>query len=203
MGTIVLYAMMIPNIWTLEVIDKREDKSWKDKRFVVVANHASFIDSLVTSILPLKKKFMIGRVFTKFPVFGWLCLSSGHVPVDKNDPNNLQNLENSGVYRAKINMEKDKSSFMIYPEGMRTLKPYELNKFKTGAFYLAGQTDVPILPITLHGTAEAMPVGGLVDFAHITIVIGEPFYVENVTESIEKVRSFILENLDLITTNKE
>ena len=192
-GSIALYSMIIPGFWKLNIIDLRKDKTWN--QCVIVSNHLSFIDSLVLAVaIPVKKKFMIGRVFTKIPVFGWFSLMSGHVPVDRNNPNNLQDLKNSGVYRAKQNM-RDGASFLIYPEGKRENVPYQLEEFKSGAFVLAKEMEVPLVPITLLGTERAMEKKALVNSATITVVIGEPHYVGDVEESINKVRNFISENV--------
>ena len=192
-GYLILYSMLIPNFWTLKIVDRRKDKSWNNKRYVVVANHLSFIDSLVTITLPLKKKFMIARIYTKIPIFGWLVKMAGFIPVDRHQPNNRSDPKNSGVLRAIKNMN-DGASFLIYPEGKRSLT-YQLDQFKSGAFVIAKETNVPILPITLKGTKEALDFGGKVGFSDITITIGEPFYVENIPDSIKKARDFIQSNL--------
>ena len=192
-ATIVLYAMIFPNFWSLKIIDLRRDKSWTNKRYIIVANHVSFIDSLVTCCIPLKKKYMIAEVFTKVPVFGWLSLSSGHVTVDRHKPNRMADRSKSGVLRAEKAMG-DGCSFLLYPEGMRTLDPYNLCEFKTGAFHLALTTGVEILPVTIQGTGEAMPLGGMVGLADIQMTIGEPFkvnHIDNIDSSVNRVRTFI------------
>ena len=192
-GSIALYSMILPGFWKLDIVDTRKDKTWE--QCVIVANHVSFVDSLVLAVaIPVKKKFMIGRVFTMIPFFGWFSKMSGHVPVDRNRPNKLQSKENSGVYRAKKNME-DGASFLIFPEGRRELVPYQLEEFKSGAFVLAKEMNVPLVPLTLLGTNQAMSRKAGVDFATITVVIGEPHYVEDISESVDKIKTFISDNL--------
>src|SRR6266446_6416208 len=51
------YMMTVPNFWTVRVRDNRRDKTWKNKwgdqkRYIVIANHVSYIDSLVSVLLP-------------------------------------------------------------------------------------------------------------------------------------------------------
>ena len=70
----------------------------------------SFIDSLITVVLPVKKKFMIGKVFTKAPVFGWLTLKSGFVPAEKGNPE-----VNKHAVEKAIKAMEDGSSFFLYP----------------------------------------------------------------------------------------
>lgn len=195
-GSIALYSMILPGFWKLKIVDLRKDKSW-NKQCVIVSNHVSFVDSLVLAVsIPLKKKFMIGRVFTTIPVFGWFSRMSGHVPVDRNNPNKLSDIKNSGVYRAKQKM-LDGSSFMIFPEGRREMVPYQLEDFKSGAFVLAKETEVPVIPITLLGTGEVMSRQAVISYGQITVIIGEPFFVDDISESVEKAREFIASNLSL------
>ena len=198
-GGIMLYIMS--PIWSLKIKDKRKDRSWTyevknevknlDKQFIIIANHMSFIDSLITVVLPVKKKFMIGKVFTKAPVFGWLTLKSGFVPAEKGNPE-----VNKHAVDKAIEAMKDGSSFFIYPEGQRELTPYQFEKFKTGAFRIAHKTGIPILPITIKGTDKAMPIGGKVNFADLEIIIDEPFYVEN-----NDYQSYIEKSKNIISSN--
>jgi len=198
-GGVMLYVMA--PIWNLQIKDKRKDKTWTytdekgnktDKQFIIIANHMSFIDSLITVVLPVKKKFMIGKVFTKAPVFGWLTLKSGFVPAEKGNPE-----VNKYAVDKAVEALKDGSSFFLYPEGQRELKPYVFEKFKTGAYRISHKTGIPILPLTIKGTDRAMPIGGRVNFANIEIIIDEPFYVENedYQSYIEKTKNIMVNNL--------
>lgn len=168
-----LYFMTVPGFWKVKVTDLRKDKSWKDKRYVIIGNHLSFIDSLVTVLIPLQKKFMVGHFFTKIAVFGWLTKKSGFVTADRNNPN----LNKDAVERAVETM-KDGCSFCIFPQGRR--EPLDkIENFKTGAFRIAHKVNIPILPITLKGTEKAMPIGGWVYCSDIEIIIHEPFYIND------------------------
>lgn len=188
-GTIILYSMLIPGFWSVTVKDYRRDTSWDGKRYVIVANHLSFIDSLITLLIPLKKKFMMGRVFSKVPLFGWITKAAGFVLVDNKDTTTLYD----AVDRA-VDTMKDGCSFMIYPEGKRTKG--NLEKFKTGAYRIAQKTQLQILPLCLKNTNIGMPIGGLVKPADIEIIIGEPFYIgtkwDSVIKGIYKTKQFIL-----------
>ena len=200
-GKLSLYFMTVPGFWNLTIRDRRKYKNWnyigkcgqiKSLQYVIIANHVSFIDSMVTSMIPLKKKFMIGKVFTKYPVFGWLTEKSGFVHAEKGNTE----LNKLAVGKAIKAME-DKSSFILYPQGQRVKNIKEMGKFKTGAYRIAHQTGVPVLPLTIKGTEKAMPIGGWVYCADIEIIINEPFYVENndYESYIEKSKKIILSNL--------
>ena len=192
-GNVLIYFMTIPGFWNLKVKDRRLDKSWDNKQYIIIANHLSFVDTMFMSIIPLKKKYMVGYIFTKIPVFGWLTKSSGYIHADKHKPE----INKDAVTKAIDAIYKDGCSFAIYPEGQRELKPYNFERFKTGAYRIAHNTKIPILPITLKGTAEAMPIGGLVNFSDIEITIDEPFYVtdDDYSKYIEKSKEILGNNL--------
>lgn len=189
-------------IWTFHIKDLRTDeekfvkyynKSNPDKyQYVIVANHSSFIDSLIMSKIPFRKKYMISRIFESIPVFNWLCKKSGHVMVGKDDKKN--NIV-SGLIRAENSM-KDGSSFVIYPEGSRSKNAKKLLPFKTGAFRLAYNTKTKILPIVITGADRGMKIGGICYPTNINLIIGHPYSVEgnsedDIKKSIEISKQFI------------
>jgi 1-acyl-sn-glycerol-3-phosphate acyltransferase len=192
---LVLYAMTTANIWSFKITDKRkpENRHFKD-RYVLVANHVSFIDTLVVGMLPLKKKYIMAKIFAKIPVFGWLCSASGHIMVDDKDRSTTK-----PAVELSINAIKDGSSLFVYPEGRRSKDPNVLLPFKTGAFRIAKTVNLPILPIALRGTAKGMKIGGICKPADLEIIIGDPIDVNDndITVTINKVRDFIKSELDI------
>lgn len=192
MQNLLLNAMTLPGFWNLKVIDNRKVKDWNN-RYVIICNHLSFADSLINCKIPLEKKYMIGRVFMKIPIFGWLAQMLGFVGADRNVPV----FNTDAVHRAISTIEKDKSSFLIYPEGRRELVPYKLETFKTGAFRIARNCELQILPITLVGTYPAMK-GYNVNKSNIFLYIDEPFTVEDTDYKkwAEYSQTVIQKNLD-------
>jgi 1-acyl-sn-glycerol-3-phosphate acyltransferase len=189
-----IFFMTVPGFWTVKVTDLRQDKSWHEntgleKQYIIIANHVSYIDSMITPMIDLKKKYMIGNLFTKIPVFGWLTRCSGFVTADRNDPV----LNRTAVERAIQAINKDRCSFTIFPEGRRSLTPYKFDKFHTGAFRISKATHIPILPVTLKGTYEGMRFRGIVGFSNIEMIIHEPFKVtdEDYSKCIEKSKAII------------
>ena len=200
-GKFLLYAMTAPGFWTLTVKDNRRDKSWsyydadaeeQERQYVIIANHMSFIDSLISVVIPLKKKYMVARAFTKFPVFSWLTLNSGYVLAERGNPE----VNGQAVDKA-IEAMQDGSSFLLFPQGRRVEKVENLETFKTGAYRIAQRQGVAILPLTYKNTHIAMPLGGWVYPADIEIIIDEPFYVEtdNYEEYIVKSQDIMRKNL--------
>ncbi len=195
-GTLLLKAMTIPGFWSFKITDLRKNKDF-DGRYIIISNHASFIDFILICQFPNYKKFIMAEKFTKIPIFGTICKGCGHVFVDRFKRNTTQ------VALDKcIDSMKDGCSFVMFPEGRRSENPYKLLPFKTGAFRLSQRTGVPILPVVIKGSGEAMPVGDICHLANIELVVGEPIQIESDWEdikthpAIEQVRSFILEQLD-------
>ena len=142
----------------------------------------------------------MSRIFTKIPIFSWLCKTSGHVMVDDKDSTTTK-----PAVALSIEAMKDGCSFMVYIEGKRSPDPYTLLPFKTGAFRIAQSTGVPILPIVIKGTGVGMKMWGICKPANLEIVIGEPFNVEkgdnedegrkNIVRSQDKAKDFIQKHL--------
>ncbi len=200
MGKTLLLAMVLPGFWKIKITDLRRDKSWidlygREKRFVVIANHVSYIDSLVSVLIPIKKKFLMALIFTRVPIFGFLTKHSGYVTAEKGNPT----LNKTAVNRAINAIRKDSSSFQVYVEGRREIIPYKFEPFKTGAYRIAYQTGLEILPVTLKGTYDGMH-GATVGFADIEIVIDEPFAVRNEDYPfyIDKSKKLFSKNLGIL-----
>jgi 1-acyl-sn-glycerol-3-phosphate acyltransferase len=118
--------------------------------YVVVSNHESFTDILLISHLPWEMKWLSKAELFRIPVMGWLMHLAGDVPVKRGfGPSAVEAMAKCREILAR------KVSVMIFPEGTRS-PTSELLPFKDGAFRLAIDTGVPILPLALHGTRTAL-----------------------------------------------
>jgi 1-acyl-sn-glycerol-3-phosphate acyltransferase len=122
--------------------------------YVVVANHQSILDILMLSRLPREMKWVAKDELFRIPWVGWMLRMSGDIPIRRGDA------ESGGeaLARAKEYLARGMNVIM-FPEGTRSAKG-TLLPFKSGAFRLAIEAGVPVLPIAVHGTAEGMPKGG-------------------------------------------
>jgi 1-acyl-sn-glycerol-3-phosphate acyltransferase len=145
----VLLSMCFPP-WRLRI----EGRWPGEGPYVVVANHQSMLDILMLSRLPREMKWVAKEELFKIPWVGWMLRMSGDIPIRRGDA------ESGGeaLARAKAYLARG-MSVMMFPEGTRSAKG-TLLPFKSGAFRLALEAGVPVLPIAVHGTAEGMPKGG-------------------------------------------
>jgi 1-acyl-sn-glycerol-3-phosphate acyltransferase len=122
--------------------------------FVVVSNHQSTLDILLLSRAPREMKWIAKEELFRIPWVGWMLRMSGDIPIRRGDA------ESGGeaLARARAYLARG-MSVMLFPEGTRSTTG-KLLPFKSGAFRLAAEAGVPVLPIALHGTARGMPKGG-------------------------------------------
>jgi len=122
--------------------------------FVVVANHQSILDILLLSHVPREMKWVAKRSLFELPWIGILLRMSGDIPVLRGDA------ESGGEALKKARAYLDRGmNVMLFPEGTRS-RTGEMLPFKSGAFRLAVEAGVPVLPIPVYGTARGMPKGG-------------------------------------------
>ena len=145
-GKCVFWSLLIP----LKVTGG--EKLDPNKSYVFVSNHQSLFDIFAVYIaVPNKFKWLVKKELKKVPFIGWACSAGGHIFVDRTNPRAaLQSLE-----RIKSELV-DGISTAIFPEGTRT-KNGEVGRFKRGAFQIAVDLNLPVVPISVSGLYEAMP----------------------------------------------
>ncbi|MBK8884069.1 MAG: 1-acyl-sn-glycerol-3-phosphate acyltransferase [Bacteroidales bacterium] len=143
---------LIP-IWKVRV-DGRE-KAERGTTYVIIANHQSILDILMINRLRYRFKWISKIENTSVPVLGWYLRMAGYITVDRgNEESKAKMLEQS------YNCLKQGISIMIFPEGTRSVNG-EIGFYKRGAFQLAIQAGIPILPVIIDGTAGILPKHGL------------------------------------------
>ncbi len=119
--------------------------------YVVVSNHESFADILLISHLPWEMKWMSKAELFRLPVLGWDMWLAGDIPVRRTSVRS--GLE--AMHRCR-DVLRQRVSVIIFPEGTRS-STGEMLPFKNGAFRLAIEAGVPILPLAVVGTGTALP----------------------------------------------
>ena len=118
--------------------------------YVAVSNHESYADIFLISHFPWEMKWLSKKAVFNIPVMGWMMRMANDVPLVRGKRESVIN----ALAECRDRLEK-KVSVLIFPEGTRS-KTAELLPFKDGAFKLAIQTGVPILPIAVAGTRYCM-----------------------------------------------
>lgn len=124
----------------------------RKRTYVVVCNHQSLYDiMLVYGWLDLDLKWVIKQELRKIPGVGIGCEKAGHIFIDRNDPRQARAC-------VKLALERlgDGVGILFFAEGTRSLDG-KLLPFKKGAFRLAIEQQLPVLPVTLLGTREILP----------------------------------------------
>lgn len=118
--------------------------------YVVVANHESFADIVLLSHLPWEMKWFSKVELMWIPIMGWAMWGAGDIGVKRGRATSAR----QAMATARRRLEQH-VSVMIFPEGTRS-KTGDMLPFKDGAFRLAVDAGVPILPVAIHGTRNAI-----------------------------------------------
>jgi 1-acyl-sn-glycerol-3-phosphate acyltransferase len=125
------------------------------RSYVVVANHLSTLD-IMTCFLAVRLpiRYLAKKELFRIPILAQGMRSIGIIEVDRAARSSIHGEVNR---QAKQLVEK-RRSLIIYPEGTRP-RDGSMKPFKKGAFTMAIDSGLPILPVSIHGTYEAMPPG--------------------------------------------
>mgnify|MGYP000606105977 CR=1 FL=1 len=135
-------------------VEGRENLDPKQS-YVFVANHQGAFDIfLIYGFLGRNFKWMMKKSLRKIPFVGKACESAGHIFVDRSGPKKV--LET--IRQAKDSL-KDGVSLVVFPEGARTFTGH-MGYFKKGAFQLADDLQLAVVPVTIDGSFEILPRTG-------------------------------------------
>jgi 1-acyl-sn-glycerol-3-phosphate acyltransferase len=163
------------------------------RSYVVVANHISNLDIMACFLaLPFPIRFLAKKELFEIPIFASAMRSVGIVSVDRQSRSPIHTQINA---QAKELVAAGRS-LIIYPEGTRS-RQGSLAPFKKGAFTIAVATELPVLPVTIHGTGEAWPPASpWVRGGPIEVVIDPPIETAGLSQGdagrvAEQARSLI------------
>jgi 1-acyl-sn-glycerol-3-phosphate acyltransferase len=146
------------------------DKLDPARTYIFMSNHVSNIDPpLLMPLIPRRTSIMAKKELFSYPLLGKTMRLGSLVPVDRGnrDAGIAAVRAASEVIRSGINMT-------IYIEGKRSFDG-KLLPFKKGPFYLAEETGVPIVPVTIVGTHYVMPKGRFaIKPGEVTVIFHDP-----------------------------
>ena len=162
------------------------------KAYVMTLNHNSMADIITIYNLPLVFKWVSKKEVYRIPIVGRLLYAHGDIVINRASAKEAMQMVHD---QGKEWLAKG-ASVSIFPEGTRS-KDGEIHNFKAGAFILAKDAEVPILPIVLDGTTSMIRKGWLINWSNrITIKILEPVSKQDVVDkSIKEVMADVHERM--------
>jgi len=155
------------------------------RNYIFMSNHVSNLDPpLLIPLLPHRVTIMVKKELFRIPVLGRAMRMADCVPIDRRN----REAAISSVREAEEIIRRG-HHMVLYPEGTRS-RDGKLLPFKKGPFYMAMETGVPIVPITLLGTEKLLPKGKFfVTPGEVTVVFHPPIDPKNFGDRDELVQA--------------
>jgi 1-acyl-sn-glycerol-3-phosphate acyltransferase len=172
-------------------------KVQEGQSYIICPNHQGNADILALIItLPIPYKWVIKKELLNVPFFGQGLGATGAISIDRSNPEEAIRKIRDGADKIGGGW-----SILIYPEGTRTVDG-TVRAFKKGAFMIACESGLPILPVTVNGAHKILPKSSIVFHpGHITVTLHDPIPTAGLTshdipELMDKTRTAILSALD-------
>lgn len=178
---LICYILLIP----IEVHGRENLQSHTS--YVFVPNHQGAFDIfLIYGFIGRNFKWMMKKGLRSIPFVGKACQSAGHIFVDKSSPRKVLDT----IHRAEASL-KDGVSLVVFPEGARSFTGH-MGYFKRGAFQLADDLQLSVVPITIDGSFDILPRTGHWIHRHRMILTIHPPILPK-CKGAENVRSTMTE----------
>lgn len=146
----------------------------RSKTYVMIGNHQALIDILAVYGIFFHFKWVAKAELFRWPFVGWNLFLCNYIKISRSSVVSQRRMIDNCLA-----VLSNGSSVMIFPEGSRSADG-TLKRFKDGAFYIAKQAKVDILPITLDGTGK-----GMHSAAHLKVHVLPPIPYETFAEMPE------------------
>ena len=169
------WAALILRAAGAEVVLRNASAIDPDRPQVLVANHVSWFDVVALIVhLPGSWVFVAKKELAKVPLFGKAASTVGTIFIDRDD----RSAAVGSLGSARRSLEERCPTIIMFPEGTRSATG-ELQPFKKGAFVLAIQAGVEVVPAAIFGSRRVMRKGSLlIRSGTITVRFGEPIPIE-------------------------
>lgn len=149
----------VPPLWRREV--EGLENIEKGKSYVIVINHRSVVDIMSLYFVPLNFRWVSKREVFRTPFFGQFLVLHGDIAIERG---------NGAEAMRKVIVKGCEwigrgASVAMFPEGTRS-KDGEIHRFKAGAFALAKEAGVDILPVVMEGTDTVIKPNFLFNWRH-------------------------------------
>lgn len=176
-----------------------ENSSAFSRPGIIIANHSSFIDILLTAMLHPRIILLTNKWVWNSPIFGMVVRLADYYPV-------MDGAEES-VCRLRDRLGEG-YSVLVFPEGTRS-EDGKIQRFHKGAFYMAEKLNVPIYPLLIHGAAQAVPKGTMyVNDGNVSLKMlpaiepGDPSFGLTYSERTKKISRFFKEQFETFTAEE-
>jgi len=187
-----VYTWVVP-AWSISI---RGRQYIQNRTYIIVSNHQSLLDIIVAFRIFFHFKWVSKSEVFNIPFIGWNMKLNRYIKLVRGDKGSTLEM----FKQCNQAIEKG-SSIYIFPEGTRS-KTGKLKPFKPGAFILAKENKLPILPIVINGTKDALPKKSLSFNGYHKIVVKilkeipyEVFQDLTADETTNMVRDSIAKNL--------
>lgn len=189
-----LWSKIMVRIFLLPVKVEGRENLEPGQSYIFVANHQGAFDIfLIYGYLNRNFKWMMKRELRRIPFVGFACHKAHHIFVDKRGPGKVKE-----TYKTARETLSSGMSLVVFPEGARTFTGH-MRDFKKGAFMLADELQLPIVPLTINGSFNVMP--RMRDFNWVlwhplSLTIHQPIYP--VGEGHENVMATMRQSYDSV-----
>lgn len=191
------WAWIITRIFLLPVKVEGREHLEKGQSYIFVANHQGAFDIfLIYGFLCRNFKWMMKSGIKKIPFVGMAVKASRQIFVDKGSQSKVKE-----TYLLARQTLRSGMSMVVFPEGARSFTGC-MGKFKKGAFILADELQLPIVPLTINGCFEVMPRTRDWHFAHwhpLRLTIHQPIYP--IGQGAENVQAIMRQSYDSVQSS--
>jgi len=200
---LILAKFLVSVLYTNPFVKKRLIKNPNEdfsKPAVIIANHTSFLDTLALAMANHKIIYLVNDWVYNSPIFGKMVKALGFYPVS-------QGIEN-GMDKLKEKVAQG-YSLVVFPEAERSYTN-DVKRFHKGAFYIAEELGLDILPVYIHGNSEVLPKGDFIIYdGAITVKIGERIHKDDLnfgktySERTKKINAYFRDQFSKLRNELE
>ncbi len=192
------WSRLVVSLLLLPVRVEGRQHLQRGQSYVFVSNHQGAFDIfLIYGYLNRNFKWMMKRSLRKVPFVGIACEYAHHIFVDKRGPSKIRETYD----RARATL-REGMSLVVFPEGARTFTGH-MGVFRRGAFMLADELQLPVVPLTINGSFDVLPRmrdGRFVSWHRLSLTIHEPIWptgkgIENEKQTMDKAYRAIMDGL--------
>lgn len=180
-------------LWGIQYTVKGLENHKKDSNYVIVSNHQSLFDMhVLANFMPPKTTVLSKKEVLYIPMFGLLYWLAGVLFIDRENRGKAINM----MKKVADKIKQEKFNVWIFPEGTRHTGS-KLLPFKKGAFHLAQQTQMPVLPVIVSNYENIVNLNkrrfttGSIDITILPEVSTEGLESSDVEQLTEKVYSIM------------